>query len=106
MGTTAATVPIDVPMDSDTKAATRNRPGRIRLAGSAPNPSATTASTAPMALDTVANAPASRKIRHINMTLLSPMPCSRVCCAGRPRRRASQTPNASAGRIATGARSW
>ena len=92
-------------MDSDTNAATRNRPGRIRPAGKAPSPSATTASTAPMAFDTVANAPASRKIRHISMTLPSPMPCSRVCCAGTPRLRASQTPSARAGKIATGARS-
>ena len=106
IGTTAAIVPMDVPIASEISAASTNRPGRISPGGSAPMPSATTASTAPIALDTYANAPASRKIRHIIMMFGSPMPRSRISPAGRPRRRASRAPSASAGRIATGARSW
>ena len=106
IGVIAAMVPIELPTDSDRNPASRNTPGRISIGGSAPTPSATTASTAPILLVTIANAPASRKIRHISTMSGSAMPFSSVSCAGTPRRRANHRPSATAGRIATGARSW
>ena len=99
----AAIVPIDVPIASATKPATRNSPGSASHDGTAFRVSQTTASTPPIALLTAANAPASRKIRHISMTSALPMPARKVS-SGRTRR-ASQNASASAGRIATGARS-
>lgn len=105
IGTTAASVPIELPMASEMKPASTNRPGSKSGGGNQPRPNATTASTAPIAWPIAANAPASRKIRHISMTLASPMPASSRDCTSMPRRRAIHAPSATAGRIATGARS-
>ncbi len=105
-GTTAAMVPIEVPMASETKPATRNSAGSRNCGGSAPRPSATTASTAPIDRVTLAKAPASRNTSTISITFGWPMPSSRVSSGRVPRRHSSSAPRASAGRTATGARSW
>ena len=52
----------------------RNSPGRIMDGGSRDNPKLTVAFTPPMAEATDANPPASRKIMHMVMMLISPTP--------------------------------
>ena len=74
MGAMAATVPMLVPIAVEMNAPMRNRPGRIMDGGSSESPKLTVAFTPPMAEATDANPPASRKIMHMVMMLISPTP--------------------------------
>jgi len=59
-GATAPIVPMEVPIAVAINAEMRNRPGSRNQPGISDRPSATVASTPPVALATVAKAPASR----------------------------------------------
>ena len=59
-GATAPMVPMEVPMAVAIKAEMRNSPGNSAQPGMSDRPSATVASTPPVALATLAKAPASR----------------------------------------------
>lgn len=63
-----------VPIAVEMNAPMRNRPGRIMDGGSSESPKLTVAFTPPMAEATDANPPASRKIMHMVMMLISPTP--------------------------------
>ena len=60
MGATAAMVPIEVPIAVAIKAAMTKNPGNNRFDGINDKPSATVASTPPVALATAAKAPANK----------------------------------------------
>ena len=74
MGVTAAIVPQLVPMASEMRHETTNRPASISFEGMAACASATAESTAPDPFATVANAPERMKMRHMSMMFVSPMP--------------------------------
>jgi hypothetical protein len=65
---------LKVPMATETMAATKNRPGSNICSGMTINPSATVASTPPIALVTLAKAPANKYIIHMVAMLISLTP--------------------------------
>ena len=69
IGAQAAMVPIDVPIAVAIKAAMINNIGNTNVGGIMDNPNWTVASTLPMALDTLAKAPASIKTINIRIKL-------------------------------------
>lgn len=73
-GTSATTVPTEVPIENETKHEARNSPAGRRLPGSRWSVSATVASTAPMLRADSAKAPASTKIQIISMMFGSEAP--------------------------------
>ena len=74
IGTRATTVPTLVPMDIEMKHDARNSPASSHLPGRIVRVRLTVASTLPIALAVVANAPAITKIQIISSTFLLPAP--------------------------------
>ena len=74
MGVNAATVPTDVPMDTEIKHPMTKRPATAKDAGKMESPKLTVLSTPPDALTVPENAPAHRKIKHIVIIFSSPTP--------------------------------
>ena len=68
IGVTATTVPTDVPVEIPMNPEITNTPAATNCGGRTDMPRFTTASTPPISLDTVVNAPANKKIKHIVIT--------------------------------------
>ena len=71
-------VPQEVPMEVEMKQETTNMPMTMRWLGRRCRAMSTAASTAPMPLAMVANAPERMKMRHMIMMFASPMPWAKT----------------------------
>ena len=77
-GTTAPTVPIDVPVAKERNAEITNTPAVMYCAGITESPRLTVESTPPIALATAEKPPARRKIMSMHMMSRLPAPFAKI----------------------------